>query len=180
MNASPRPESSVSSQAKPRHLRAKSGSTACSMSQAPTGSLFPSKAVSVGSAIRPCSRLPALASTGSNALPWGVLQAGARLGEFLAADRRPGVAACAAPWKMPGNCRDDLRKVRRFAPIPSTSRPPFLRPARFSRSSEMLHPPVDRRGCNPRSRGWPGRDSRVERRGRSRAPRLARARRPPG
>ena len=58
------------------------GLAACSKSQAPIGFLFPSKAVFVGSTIRPISRPLALALAGSWTLPRSGLRAGGRFGWF--------------------------------------------------------------------------------------------------
>jgi hypothetical protein len=58
------------------------GSTFCSKYQTSTGFLFPAGMVSLGLAVQPVSRRPAIARTRSNGLRWGAAGAGGRFGWF--------------------------------------------------------------------------------------------------
>src|SRR5437879_4777647 len=58
------------------------GSTSCSMDQASTGLLFPPGVASLGPAVRPRSRPPALTRTGSDVLLRGAPGPGGRFGWF--------------------------------------------------------------------------------------------------
>ena len=58
------------------------GSTSCSKSQASAGLLFPPEAASLGPAVRPLSRPPALIRTGSDVLLRGPPEPGGALAGF--------------------------------------------------------------------------------------------------